>query len=325
MEKRKTVTVKLEVYEDQVDEFKALIYFLKNNLSEQKVETLIESKYEDIKIEDTDVSVFDQYIKSYIDFIRSFFNMVYVPSLDGNSQSQINREIPYVPLSGPPRLNKMEVDELRGKKDEKSEEIETSWDEASAHEYSKYPVGEEPEIELTEKHDKAVSFINRFIKDKKNITERRQKDLARLITEYVAALKTENIEADDFFLAAKNTTSIPRSLDGDLQLLVSLNMFLGFRYSSNVVFNDKQGYSQKEMKKGDVYLLAFDIYDRIKTHFKELDSENEEELFAVTGYILGEIGHMDTEDKFNDESMSTSSWLSFIIKKTGGWIEKAER
>lgn len=324
MEERKTVTVKLDVYEDQVEEFKALIYFLKNNLREEKVETLIKSEYQDIKIEDTGVSVFDKYIKSYIDFIRSFLNMVYVPSIDGDSQSQINREIPYVALSAPPRLDEKE-EELSIEKDEKSEEVESSWDEASAHEYSKYPVGEEPEIDVTEKHDKAVSFINRFIKDRKNITERRQRDLARLITEYVAALQTENIQVDDFFLAAKNSNGIPKSLDGDLQLLVSLNKMLDFRYSSNVVFNDKQGYNQKEMKKGDVYLLAFDIYDRIKTHFKELGSENEEELLAVTGFILSEIGHIHIEEVYLVESNRTYSWLSYIIKMTKDWIERAER
>ena len=320
MEERKTVTVKLEIYEDQVEEFRALVYLLKNNLSEEKVERHIKSNYRD-------TTVFDKYIKSYVDFIRCFLKMIHVPSLDINNPLPMNREFPHVHLSTPTELTELgekELEELSVLKDEKNVIEESNWDEASAHEYSEYPIGEEPEIDLTEKHERAISFIDRFIKDGKEITEKRQKDLARLITEYVFALKTENVEVDDLFLAAMNSTTIPKCLNSDLSHLVSLNMIMDFRYSSNVVLKKKLGYSKKEIKKRGLYLLAFDIYDRIKTLFKELVSENEEELFAITGFILSEIGHIYTEEGYEEESMGTSSWLSYIAKMTRDWVQRAE-
>ena len=157
MEERKTVLVKLEIYEDQVEEFRALVYLLKNNLSEENVERHIKSNYRD-------TTVFDKYIKSYVDFIRCFLKMIHVPSLDVNNPLPMNREFPHVLLSTPAELDEKELEELSVLKDEKSEIEESNWDEDSAHEYSEYPVGEEPEIELTEKHEKAISFIDRFIK-----------------------------------------------------------------------------------------------------------------------------------------------------------------
>lgn len=306
---RKTKTIQIEVYEDQVDDFYASIFYLKKNLRDSMIYLSIKDNYKD-------PSVFDRYIKGYTDFLQSFFGMIHVPSIVGDSAIPMDSRILIPHIPAPLFLD--DIDYETGitleKADVESGETRFIWDE--------YTIDQKPPNEITDGYQRAFDFIEYSKISEPLLPVYRKIHLSRFISELSENMKVEVYQTDDFFIAAEK--GIPKIFKSDLYNLVLDTRLFGFKHDENTLFQSKPINKPRKITKREQYESADFIYDKIEYFFPDLKDEGGEKLLAITGYILCELGHLYTEEKYLDEVNRTESWWQYLINRSKTWLEQGQ-
>lgn len=286
MEKRKTITVKLDVYEDKVKEFRALLHLLKISLNE--------SGYEKVKRNYYDSTFFDTYVKEYFDFIKNFVDMIFISSIDGENP------VPNIAIMSVPYYNSDAV----------IPEFESDW--TNQEESS----GTDLDICESDKESQSLGInsdplfiqINEFIAGSKEVNKLLDKKkllgLAHFIIHYAKNIKRKTFQIDEFWKAAASYRlgkgiKIPQ----DLYELITTKKMYGYRMDVHTVLGKKS--------KQDDYLLVHRIHELLIFNFPEM-AASPHQVNVFTGYICHFLGVFDNKGKFEEDSGGGKSWREYL-------------
>lgn len=335
--KRKTVKVVLEIYEDQEQEFRRLIYILKHGLKDKSWYTvnkrLLLTKDDDINMSDEEFieKKISNSEKRYLELLKYLSDMVYVRSTDSkNPIPSISLPIFYNirPEAGQPSipiyLDKVskeqgtkEVDLLKrieewkgknnlGKRTDSETEIEK---------WKKENRSNKEHIENKEKkiaYEDIETFLNRSKFIKPNLSDYLFGELCNWILFAIEHMKPIKMNTDEFFLAAvinSKDVDMLSKLPGVLNRGWMASEMYGFRYGANVSFDDR--------KKINDYILTERIFDNLKFNFPVLrqPKTNDYQLRIITGYVISAIGIIKDQDIFLKESKGSKDWRNYLAEK----------
>lgn len=282
MEKRKTVSVQLEVYEDKVEEFKALLHLLKSSLTEESIE-LARSNY-------NEPALFDSHIKAYLEFIRNWMEVVFIPSIDSENP------VPTIDLMPVPYIQRNAV---QIQSDEESSD-------------NKNEGGDE------NSNNGLLGEIQEFIKGSKELphilSPSERNSLAQFIFQYAKYIQRKKYFVDDFWECASKYHQI-KSLDlpYDLRNIVSLYSLFGYRLGAHVISNRKT--------KMDDYRLVHRIHDQLLFDFEEL-KKSDYQARVITGYICHFMGIYQDKETFNERSSGGKNWREYLAANVKSHLER---
>lgn len=321
MDNRKTTFVKLEIYEDKVDEFKGLLWVLKKTLNKDGIDR-IRNNYHD-------PSFFDKNNRKFVEFLQYIIEMIKIQSIDGEN------EIPSIDIYsvaegiGDGKESEMTLpvfdDEspFTGHYHElgKVDDLE-DFDESKKAEFLEM-IGEESTIKADGTQEEAlndeIKFFIRLSKDlRKKLSEKREAELVRFIKHHIKARSIKHYRRDSFWEAAKSAQFNHEVIPPDLMLLFNLNSMYGHRYSSNVIFQDGQLYTPKKMTSKEKYNLTTDLFQHTRYWFRDLadGASRDYQLRIITGFILSKIGLLDSDEDYK----GSKDWRVYLSEMVKNWL-----
>ncbi len=290
MEERKTVTVKLDVYEDQEDEFRAIIYFLKKTLNDDSIENLIRNNYKD-------PSGFDLYGKRYTNFLQDFFGMI---QLDKSGEGE------HLSLSDDnSKPKELKISNARGSK-------RPDWKKALINDAA-----------TSEKISLVKGFIGRMTKVADVWEDKAIEELIYYITYLIMDKQIEYFQIDKFTQAASNADLSIRT--GDLRHLINMWKITDRPFLSNIVLQRSSIPSSKSVKTDKKYRLAGDLLNKIEFFFPQLyqkDTDTDYSLRVIIGFVLSELNILLKEGEFLETKKGSKPWKDYLAETVLTWLKR---
>jgi hypothetical protein len=326
MENRRTKRVTLEIYEDQETKFRGLIWLLKKLLDEHSMNQ-IRRHYED-------PSVFDDCVKEYWEFLREFFGMIYISSID-------EAPVPLVDIT-PVWTRKRKLQPLEFEiEDEKSDKEECNdeiGDEITAEKQMEFEKmiggGITLDSEVGREEMDLIKEIKEFVEKskviKKTLSQERKEDLIDFIQHQIRERNIRVYRKDKFLEAAMAYKRELTTIDTELKYVIA-NPFL-FRYDPSAVFQPLSEYNPRKMNVRERYRLTGDLFQHMEFYFPELSEYiigKDYQLRTITGFILAKISKNQKkkvlldEDEYLDKMKGTKPWRKYLADYVVNWLRKA--
>lgn len=316
---RPTKTVKLEIYEDQEDEFRALIWYLKKALNNDHVINKIKRNY-------TDPLIYQNFSEPYLQFLQKLIGMIRIPSLDENTfvpSFQVS-PVPFRKINPEyfSHLNK-DINDFKDDdvvvfdlNDTSNSDTANSLDKNYNTETKKI----QPPAETMKLVDDVFEFINSSTKLSKLLPEKLKWELVSFFVDNILKRKVKKYQVDKFWLAARDKRPTSYSVHNDIDILIS--SAYDFRHDPNIVFHESPAQSNRKLSTKEKYRLAGDIHYHLSFQLKMLP-ENSYQLNVLTGYMLAHIGVLKDEDEFLKNPKGSETWREYLAKYANNWVKKA--
>ncbi len=293
MENRKTTFVKLEVYEDKAEEFKALLHLLKSVLNDFGFEQTRENYYDPV--------VFDTHIKNYFEFLKYLVEMVHIPSINGEDP------VPSIDLMSVPEsyeFKRYQAPIQFG--NELKENIEST---INLNEYG-------TPIFLLE--SPLYPTVMKFIKESKGLPylsdSLKMEKFAAFIIHFATNIKRKSYAVDEFWRAAASYTPNSESkLPHDLYRLITMHQMFGYRLDAHTI--------QGKKSKRDDYQLVHRIHEMLIDNFPEL-KESPHQAHVFTGYTCHFLGVFDDIETFKENSSGGKNWREYLAANVKNHLVK---
>ena len=248
MKNRPTKTIKLEIYEDQTQEFMGLLWLLKSALKNEEFSfEMIRNYYED-------PSIFDNVSKDYLYFIKKFVEMVFIQSVDGENPT------PSVDVFHVGNYPVIKNGHISNSQNNIFPQIDFDPDfDGDLEEVVVVNLNEmnDPKQNGTPLESETKDFIERSTVLPKIFNQDNLQLLIQFIDYQINNRKITVYQRDKFRDAAIRYTNKSRTIASDIDHLIH-NPFL-FKYSSNVIFQKRSIHSPRKctVKKNIVWLVTF--------------------------------------------------------------------